>query len=358
MLCVTARRSSHPDLSALRTFVAVAATGSMTAAARSLGLTQSAVSQTIRHLEESFGVVLIERAQRPLRVTPAGRTLHREAGMLIDEADGLLARVRQSASDRLVELRVGIIDSFAATVGPRLLRTLLASAGSVSFRSGLARDQAEGLLSRQLDLIITSENLDDFDGLERHPIASEPFLLLLPPTQRAASRASGTPPLVFEPANDLRALAARAPLVRFSSRSQIGAQIERHLRRRGVRAARFLEVDATDAMLAMVAGGQGWAIATPLCLLQGGSQVDRVRAEPLPGPRFSRELYLITRAGEYAKLSSRIAAQSRDILRRECVPVLRRLLPWLAEPIILAGEPADEHVPDAGAKVITPRSDC
>lgn len=330
---MSTRRKPMGDLTALRTFTTVAATGSMTVAARRLGITQSAVSQSVRQLEEVAGLVLVERGSRPLRLTVAGRALQRYAAPLLDDADALLALVREAAADKVAELRIGIIDSFATSVGPSLIRPLLEVASSVSLRSGLARDQSEGLLSRQLDFIVTSEPLDDLDGLERHLIATEPFVLLLPSAPRAAARAAVPDDLRPE---DLRALATRSSLIRFSARSQIGAQIDRHLRRLGVRAPRFVEVDATDTLAAMVAGGLGWAMTTPLCLLQVRSRLDQLRVEPLPPPGFNRQLWLICRAGEYAKLAARIAVQSRRILERECLPPLRRALPWLAEPMMLA----------------------
>jgi DNA-binding transcriptional LysR family regulator len=346
---VSLRSPTLHDLNALRAFLTVAATGSMTDAASRLGITQSAISQTIRKLEETAGVVLVDRGSRPLQLSLAGRALQRHAAPLVEDADALLSLVRHAASERLVELRVGIIDSFAATVGPSLIRDLLEVASSVSFRSGLALHQAEGLLAHDLDLIITSEPLDELDGLARHMIASEPFVLLRPvgaggaapaaPTAAQAPLRSGRPPppaTAFRNAGDLAALAADAPLIRYSARSQIGARIDRHLRRIGVRAARFLEVDTTDALLAMVASGLGWAISTPLCLLQMQARLEEVRVGPLPGPAFERQLYLICRAAEHAALSARIATRSREILARDCLPRLRRALPWLPEPLRLA----------------------
>src|SRR5690606_29451348 len=100
------------------------------------------------------------------------------------------------------------------------------------------------------------------DGLERYAILSEPFLLLLPKNLEATSEQL-----------ELKFLATAHPLIRFSARSQIGTQIERHLRRLGIKAARLLEVDATDTLVAMVSAGLGWAIATPLCLLQARGNV-------------------------------------------------------------------------------------
>src|SRR6185295_19855237 len=106
-------KNTVPDLSALRVFLAVSASGNMTTAAKDLGLTQSAVSQAVRHLEEILGAVLIDRSQRPLAPTAAGMVLQRRAASLVDDAESLVTMVRQVGTSKLPALRIGIIDSFA-----------------------------------------------------------------------------------------------------------------------------------------------------------------------------------------------------------------------------------------------------
>ncbi len=313
------------DLHALRVFLAVAETGNMTAAAGGQGLTQSAVSQLVRQLEECMGAVLVDRSQRPVALTATGRVLQRHAQAIISDAEALEIAVRHAGTSKVQELNIGVVDSFASTVGPSLIKSLLkTTATHLSFRSGLAHDQAEGLLSRNLDFIITSDPLDDVDGLDRHTILSEPFLILLPERMGPGSDSQ-----------DLKKLAAAHSLIRFSARSQIGVQIERHLRRLGIKAARLLEVDATDTLVAMVSAGLGWAIATPFCLLQAGGRAKGIRALPFPAAGFNRQLHLITRAGEYGDLPQRIADLSCEIVRRECMPEIRRLAPWLKNQIVI-----------------------
>ena len=316
------------DLNALKVFLAVSTCGNMTTAARRLGLTQSAVSQNIRQLEDNLGSVLLDRAQRPLKLTAAGTILQRHAAPLVDDAAALATAVRQAGASKVDELRIGIIDSAASTLGPSLIRALLAQAQRLSFRSGLAHDQAEGLLSRNLDLIISSDGMDEVDGLDRYLILTEPFVLLLPEKLGAENAAP-----------DLKTLATGHSLIRFSARSHIGAQIERHLRRLGVKAPRLLEVDATDALMAMVRAGLGWAIATPLCLLQARSLIAGIRVVPFPAQGFVRQLHLFARAGEYGGLPQRIADLACDVLKRECLPELRKLVPWLRAQFIIGAAP-------------------
>src|SRR5471032_2270534 len=67
------------DINLVRTFVAVADHGSMTVAANSLHLTQGAVSQQIKRLEESFDCSLFEREGRRLKPTNTGQCIVRNA---------------------------------------------------------------------------------------------------------------------------------------------------------------------------------------------------------------------------------------------------------------------------------------
>jgi DNA-binding transcriptional LysR family regulator len=318
------------DINVLRVFLAVSANGNMTIAANALGMTQSAVSQAIRQLEEGMGAVLIDRSRRPLSLTAAGAVLQQGAARIVEEAEILATLVRQSGSAKMPELRLGIIDSFASTAGPSLMHALLETTIRLSFRSGLAHDQVEGLLSRSLDMIVTSDPMEDMDGLDRYLILTEPFLLLLP--KEFPHRAGEF---------DLRDLALRHSLIRFSARSQIGTQIERHLRRLGIKAPRLLEIDATDSLVAMVSAGLGWAIATPLCLLQVKSRISEVKVVPFPGKGFVRQLYLITRSDEYGDLPQRILQFSRDVVRRECLPQILRLVPWVKERLVIGNASGD-----------------
>ena len=68
------------DLKPLAVFAEVVDAGSMSAAARRLGMSPSAVSQTIRALEQHGGVTLLHRSTRKLALTEAGRSEERRVG--------------------------------------------------------------------------------------------------------------------------------------------------------------------------------------------------------------------------------------------------------------------------------------
>ena len=71
----------------LRLFCAVAKNRSFSQAAADHGITQSAVSQRIGHLEKRLGVKLIDRSVRPLVLTAAGDAYWQGSGELLSESD-------------------------------------------------------------------------------------------------------------------------------------------------------------------------------------------------------------------------------------------------------------------------------
>lgn len=303
------------DLWTLRVFVEVATTRSMTQAAVRLGLTQSAVSQAVRKLETELDVALIERGKRPVALTAAGSLLEHRAGLLIRDALQIPHALLEAKLTSAREIRLGLVDTFASTAGPALIKELTGAAAHVVVWSGLAPSLSAALLSREVDAIVTPDMLDDLDGLCRFPLWREPFILLLPESMTAR----GAPA-------SLEMLADELPMIRYSARSHTGMQIERHLRRIGVAADRRIEVDGSDAVVAMVAAGVGWAITTPLCLLQGAAHLQATHPFPLPSPRFSRTLSLVCRL-EDKSLGARTAEAAIRALRRSCFERLQALLP-------------------------------
>lgn len=274
------KNDSGLDIRMLRIFAAVAGADSLSAAAEALGVTQSAVSQTISQIETTLGMRVLDRTRRPYRLTPAGVTLQRQSRQIVDDVDRLIAQVREADLMNRPAIRIGMIDSFAATTGPAIVKRLTQSASQVLVWSGLAYGHAQALLNRQVDIIVTTDALEDVDGLARRAILNEPFVLVAP-TARADEFAR----------MDLRQLAQAAPFIRFSRRSHFGAMIERHMRRANVTAPPFLEIDTSDVVMAMIAANLGWALTTPLCLLQGRSWLDKVAVLPLPGPGLARTLH-------------------------------------------------------------------
>jgi DNA-binding transcriptional LysR family regulator len=108
------------DLGLLRTFLAVAETGRMTIAARVVNLSQGAVSQQIKRLEELFGEPLFERHVEAVRLTRAGERLMVGAHRLVAQNDEVLGSMR--AADFTGEVRLGVPHDIVGHFLPPILR--------------------------------------------------------------------------------------------------------------------------------------------------------------------------------------------------------------------------------------------
>ncbi|GAA2128445.1 LysR family transcriptional regulator [Streptomyces synnematoformans] len=115
------------DARHLRVFRAVAATGSYSAAARELGLTQPAVSQQMRALEQAAATPLLVRAGRELRLTEAGEALLRHAGGILAGLAAAEEEVAALAGLRAGRVRLVSFPSGSSTIVPGALAAMRAA---------------------------------------------------------------------------------------------------------------------------------------------------------------------------------------------------------------------------------------
>lgn len=111
--------SRELDLSLLRTFLAVATTGSFTATSQRLYRTQPAISQRIKRLEEMVGAALLTRRVGEVVLTPDGEILMGYAYRLLGLNDEALQRLKVSKSRSMI--RLGVAETLAAVGLERVL---------------------------------------------------------------------------------------------------------------------------------------------------------------------------------------------------------------------------------------------
>lgn len=303
------------DLGSLHVFLTVCDAGGMGAAARILGQTQPAVSQTIADLERKLDVLLFDREARPLALTMAGGMLKQRALALIAEAHQVSPAIRETQRGKLPLIRVGLVDSLTRALTVPVTSHLLKTVAQVSIFSGLTVSHADGIINRNVDVSIGIDALEDMEGIERHPLIQEPFVLMAPKS------------VPGEAMTNLEALAQELPLVRYSSRSQTGREIDRHLRRLQLDIPRLQEFDTPVGVTEIVVSGGGWSITTPLCIFEGGFHPS-VQYAALPAPGLSRKLFLLCRQNELARLPRELAEAVRNSLAADIIPGLVRHMPW------------------------------
>jgi DNA-binding transcriptional LysR family regulator len=132
-----------PDLNALAVFALIAEEKSFRAAADRLGVTRSAVSQTIRRLEETLGIALIQRTTRSVSLTEAGE------------------RLNVSLAPAIAEIRVAIETTASLRGRPRGLLRLAVSSIAETFLAGpFLAGFAAAYPDIQLDITVTDEEFD------------------------------------------------------------------------------------------------------------------------------------------------------------------------------------------------------
>lgn len=114
-------------LGQLRTFLAVAKAGSVGGAAGDLVVSQPAISSAVAALGRAFGVALVERDGRGLRLTDAGRTLATYGRRLFALADETEAAVRAAAKVGIMPLRLAAVTTVAEYVLPQPLSVVCES---------------------------------------------------------------------------------------------------------------------------------------------------------------------------------------------------------------------------------------
>jgi DNA-binding transcriptional LysR family regulator len=182
------------SLMGLRVLREVASQGSFTAAAQSLGYTQSAISRQVAGLERAAGTPLFERTARGVRLTDAGDALLPRAGTVLDVVDAAqqeLAGMAQLATGRL---RVGAFPTAVAALVPRAMAGLTRRQPGIhiSLREGGTPAQLKRLSSGSLDVAVIGflpggeVTRDRRISLEH--LIDDPLLLAVGPEHRLARR--------------------------------------------------------------------------------------------------------------------------------------------------------------------------
>ncbi len=292
-----------PAWEQLSSWVAVVETGSVSAAAARLDISQAGVSQHIRQLEQHFDTLLLDRSTRPARATAPGQRLYEHAGELLARADQMSEGIRALSRAKRALVRLGCVDSFAATIGPQLVRGLVGRMHRVRMCSGLSPDLFSQFQNHQLDLLMTTSEVAGETGMAKLPLFTEQYVVALPMDYQVGAKLS------------LQDLSRELPFMNYSLRSLIGKQIDSYLRAIHPDIELAFEFDATDPLLGLVREGLGFALTTPLCLWQSRHYSSAVRLLPLsafehrgqPYPALARQFRLICRDGELGSLPREVA---------------------------------------------------
>ncbi|QEA13411.1 LysR family transcriptional regulator [Comamonas flocculans] len=263
--------------------------GSLTAAAEQLCLTQSALSHSMRKLEEQLGTAIWLREGRGLRLTQAGRYLLAQAQRLLPQLELTEARLRQFAQGQRGTLRIGMECHPCYQWLLKIVSPYLSAWPDVDVdvRQKFQFGGIQALQNHEIDLLVTPDPVQH-DGLLFEPVFDYEQVLLV-----AASH-----PLVGREYLRPRDLAGETLITYPVPRDRLDVYTQ-FLLPAGQAPREHKTIETTDIMVQMVASGRGVAALPRWLALEYAGRM-AVAALRLGRKGIAKQIHLGVREGELA----------------------------------------------------------
>ena len=172
----------------LRSFLAVVRTGSVTAAAEELVLSQPSVSAAVSALTRELGVDLTERVGRNVRPSPGGRVFASYAADVVGLLDQGARAAREAADSAVTELRIGAVTTAGEHIAPQLMQAFAARHPEVTLSLDVGNRERvfEQLRTHQSDIAIGGRPPDD--GFVGRRFLDNPIVVVTAPDDPLADR--------------------------------------------------------------------------------------------------------------------------------------------------------------------------
>lgn len=279
------------DVGRLRLLREVGLRGTIAGAARSLGLTSSAVSQQLSVLEREVGTPLVDRSPRGAALTGAGHALAERAGQVIDVLAAARADLERLGGISGGPVRVAAVASAALTIVSDAAATLRLTHPelALSVRAAEPADALRLLLAGDVDLAVVDEY--DFvplalpDFVETRELCDEPLVVVT-----AAGWAGPRRPTLSQLAD--------ADWVMPPDDAACGLAVRSACRAAGFEPRVRWESDDMLVLVRAVAAGHGVAVLPRRSVADDAAEVD---VRPLREPRVRRRLLSAARASALAR---------------------------------------------------------
>ena len=266
------------SLRVFRTFLAVAAEGSFTAASQRVALTQAAVGLQMRTLEVDLKRKLFTRRGKLVTLNEHGRALAPVATQIV----ALYEQARHGAQADAPLAGTVQFGSIVSALG-QLVRATLAlkrrhPAVNLHIVSGKSNQLIAQVEDRELDAAVVVYNpAVNRPALVWTPLYEEPMVLLTPASARAAAP---------------RTMVERYPFIRFDRTEHTGELVERTLRSLRAKPQEFLELNSIEAIVELVREGFGVALL-PNLAQRSWENDPFLRALPVPQAGQTRAIALV-----------------------------------------------------------------
>lgn len=316
------------ELTPLRYFRTIAATGHLTRAARELGVTQPALSAMLKKLERELGAPLLHRHGKGVELTEAGRAFLAHAEQAVRHADAGQRSVREVMGLEVGTIRVGGGATAITYLLPPVVSAIRREHPGLRFyiREAGSTQVALAVLSGELDLgIVTLPiSIAESDSLVRVPLVEDEMRLIVPEedspqrAQRAQKRkeaekkqestASAAAGAVIGAGGYFRWKdIAGQPVIGFEGGSAVREVIDTAAAKAGVTLNYVMELRSIESIKEMVSAGIGVGFVSRFALAEGEGLVCR-------DARLSRRLAIIKRRDR--ALAPAAAAFERAVTER------------------------------------------
>lgn len=272
-------------------FLRLAEMRSVSDTAIALGVTPGAVSQSLKKLEISLGLVLFDRQCRPLKLTREGAELRK-----------ILLSTESQLSNALLELQqknrthptvgIGLVESFMESVGDVLAKELFSLSYRVRLTSGTPVALEQQLIDGLIDVAYTWEIPVDKVNFSSSVFLQQPFVLVLP-------RVFANQKDLFTWRDDIWKVLyeSNLPLIEAPRiADSVSEPTVDFLKTTGFNYRSNFEIEDNNNQVMLVSQNVGWALLQPLCLLDSRLLLNKLVLIEVPKHRF--QIYKIMRSNE------------------------------------------------------------
>ena len=178
------------EIRQLRAFVAIAESGTFTAGALRVHVTQAAISMQIRQLENEIGAKVFVRAPRHVILTEAGEQLLRRARHILREHDAALDEIAELAGAERGRLRIGSASAMVLTEQlPSILKELRKQhpAADIAVTSGTSEVLVDQILAGEVDVAFVSLPVD-VRGIKTERLSQDQLVAIASPRHKLAKQ--------------------------------------------------------------------------------------------------------------------------------------------------------------------------
>ncbi|MFD4357850.1 LysR family transcriptional regulator [Nocardia sp. NPDC058518] len=176
------------DTHRLMIFRSVVATGSVAAAASTLGYSPSAISQHLAALQRETGLQLLERVGRGVEPTPAGRVIAGEAAKVLDELTALGSTVSDLRAGKAARITINSFSSAGTNWMPDVVATLTHEFPDTRVRLRIV-DELAAVSDNRPDIALTVRlgKPTQIVGYTHHDLVTEPYVAVVPADHELAA---------------------------------------------------------------------------------------------------------------------------------------------------------------------------